>query len=235
MSLFDTLVVQPLFNIILAIYALLPGHDFGVSIILFAVLVRVVLWPLIKKQLHQTKVMRAVQPELKKIKLKAKGNRALEGQLMLELYRERGINPFSSIGVLLLQLPIFIALFRITQILATDRERIGDYVYSFMQVLEPIKKIAENPDMLNESLFGLIDLTQKAVQNGAALYIPLVILALLSAVLQYYQSKQLAPVASESKKLKDLFKASAEGEKIDQSEVSAIMSRRMLAIFPFIP
>lgn len=233
MSLFDTLIVQPIFNLLMFIYALLPGNDFGIALIVFAILVRLLMWPLIKKQLHQTKVMRAIQPELKKIKAKAKGNRQLEGQLMLELYRERGVNPFSSFGVLLIQLPIFIALFQVVQIITTRRNDIASYTYGFIEQLNPVRAIVDNPQGFNESLLNFLDLTAQAIsQSGIS--IPLVILALLSAVLQYIQSKQITPQPTENKKLRDIFRASAEGKQVDQSEVSAIMMSRMLVFFPIL-
>ncbi|NDC22034.1 hypothetical protein EBZ57_01530, partial [bacterium] len=65
---FNDFVVQPLFNLLVTIYAIIPGHNFGLSIIIFTVLIRLALWPLVKKQLHQTKAMRKLQPEIKKIK-----------------------------------------------------------------------------------------------------------------------------------------------------------------------
>src|SRR5690242_14255464 len=108
---FTTLIVQPIFNLLVLIYALLPGHNFGLSIILFTIVVRLLMWPLVKKQLHQVKVMRQIQPELKRIKAAAKGNRQQESLMMMELYKERGISPFGTIGVLLLQLPILIGLY----------------------------------------------------------------------------------------------------------------------------
>ena len=111
MNFFDLILVQPIFNILVVIYGLIPGQDFGVALIVFTIIVRLLMWPLVNKQLNQTKVMRKLQPELAKIKLKAKGNRQLEATLSMELYKERGVSPFSSIGTLLLQLPIFIALF----------------------------------------------------------------------------------------------------------------------------
>lgn len=233
MSFFDTLVVQPIFNILMAIYALIPGNDFGLSLIIFAIVIRLALWPLIKKQLHQTKVMRVIQPELKKIKIKAKGNKQLEGQLMLELYRERGVNPFSSIGVLLLQLPIYIALFSVIRIITNERDRIEQFVYSFVQSLAPVREIINDPPSLNESLFGVVNLTKHAI-GSEGIYVPLVILAIISAIFQYYQTKQISPVPSENKKLRDIFKASAGGEQVDQAEVSAIMSQKMLVFFPVI-
>src|SRR5580765_5618389 len=97
---FTTLIVQPIFNLLVLIYAILPGHNFGLAIILFTILVRLLLWPLVKKQLHQAKVMRQIQPELKRIKAATKGDRQKESLMMMELYKERGINPFGSIGVL---------------------------------------------------------------------------------------------------------------------------------------
>ena len=106
---FTTLIVQPIFNLLVLIYALIPGHNFGISIIIFTIIIRLLLWPLVKKQLHQAKVMRQVQPQLKKIKADAKGDRQKESQMMMELYKEKGINPLGSIGILLVQLPIFLA------------------------------------------------------------------------------------------------------------------------------
>ena len=86
MNLFDLIIVQPIFNLLMALYSIIPGGDFGVAVILFTVIVRLVMWPLVVKQLHQVKAMRKMQPELKAIKKKAKGNRQLEGMMMMELY-----------------------------------------------------------------------------------------------------------------------------------------------------
>jgi YidC/Oxa1 family membrane protein insertase len=108
---FTTIIVRPIFNLLVAIYALLPGHNFGLAIIIFTIVVRLALWPLLKKQLHQAKIMRKLQPELKEIKKAAKGDRQKEALMMQELYKERGINPFGSIGIVLLQLPILIGLY----------------------------------------------------------------------------------------------------------------------------
>ena len=67
---FDVVIVQPIFNLLMAIYALIPGGDFGVSVVLFTIIVRLLLWPLVKKQLHQAKAMRKIQPELAKLNKK---------------------------------------------------------------------------------------------------------------------------------------------------------------------
>lgn len=70
MNIFDVLIVQPIFNLLMALYAIVPGSDFGVSIIIFTILLRFAMYPLIKKQLHQVKAMRRLQPELERIKKK---------------------------------------------------------------------------------------------------------------------------------------------------------------------
>jgi len=51
---FDTLIVEPILNLLFTINAFLPGHDFGVTILLFTIVIRGALYPLVKKQLHQT-------------------------------------------------------------------------------------------------------------------------------------------------------------------------------------
>src|SRR4051812_23177504 len=103
---FTTIIVQPIFNLLVLIYALIPGHNFGLAIIIFTIIVRLLMWPLVKKQLHHTKAIRGLQPELKKIKAATKGNRQEESRLTMELYKERQINPFSTIGIVLVQAPI---------------------------------------------------------------------------------------------------------------------------------
>lgn len=234
MSVFDVLIVQPIFNLLIAIYGLIPGGDFGLSIILFTVIVRLLMWPLVKKQLHQTKVMRAIQPELKKLKAKAKGNRQLEAQLMMELYRERGVSPFGSIGLLLLQLPIFIALFVVINIITRERDRIGAFTYDFLEQLPRIGTIINDPaHQFNTQFLGIFDLAKTGL-GSEGVYLPLILLAAVAAFLQYIQSKQVTPEPTTNKRLRDIFKASASGAQVDQSEVSALMSRRMIVLFPFI-
>lgn len=232
MNIIDLLLVQPIFNLLAIIYAIIPGQDFGVALIVFTVLVRLAMWPLIKKQLHQVKVQREIQPELKKIKQKAAGNKQLEGQLMLELYREKGVNPMGSIVVLLLQLPILLALYNVIKILTQHGDQVSKWAYGFVQNLGPIQDIINSTThTFNESFLGVVNLSKAAVEGGQ-IYWPLMILAVLTAVLQYYQSKQISPQPTEHKRLRDVMAATAAGKEVDQSEVSAIMSQRMLFIFP---
>ena len=224
--------MQPIFNLLIGLYSIIPGGDFGISLIIFTILVRFALFPLVKKQLHQSKMMRKLQPELVKIKKRAKGNKQLEGMQMLELYKKHGVSPFRSIGILLIQLPIFLALFSVIQIFTTYRDQIAKFTYDFMEGIGPIKQLIEHPDQFNEKLLGMVDLTKAAFStNGVDIF--LIVLAVVAAYTQYVMSKQTMPHDESKKRLRDIMKEAAEGKQADQSEMSAAMMTKMVKILPF--
>ncbi len=231
MNLFDTIVVQPIFNLLVLIYSIIPGADFGIALIILTIIIRFLMWPLVKKQLHQTKAMRELQPELKKIKVKAKGNKQLEGMQMMELYKKHGINPFRSIGILLIQLPIFIALFRVIQIFTLHRDEIGKYTYDFLEKIPIINELIANPGTFNEKLLGFINLTEHAVSSNG-INIVLILLALVAAVTQFILSKQTMPTENSGKRLRDILAEAGDGKQPDQSEMNAVMMRKMMKFLP---
>src|SRR5476649_514959 len=108
---FTTIIVRPIFNLLSLIYGLLPGHNFGLAIILFTIVIRLLMWPLVKKQLRQAKAMRELQPEIKRIKKETNGNKQQQSRMLMELYKEREISPFGSIGTLIIQFIILIGLY----------------------------------------------------------------------------------------------------------------------------
>lgn len=229
---FDTLIVQPIFNLLVLIYALIPGHNFGLAIIIFTIVVRLVMWPLVKKQLHHAKAMRDLQPELKKIKQATKGDRQKESMLVMELYKERGINPFSSIGLVLVQLPIFIALYSGLNKIIQDPNSLLTFTYPFIRDLPQMKELATNIGLFDNTLFGVVDLSRAAIAPGAALYVPALILVVGSALAQYYQSKQLLPEQKSAKSLRQILKEAQDGKQADQSEMSAATSRFTIYLIP---
>lgn len=232
MNIFDVIVVQPIFNLLILIYSLIPGGDFGISLILFTVLVRLLMWPLVKKQLHQVKIMRKLQPELVKVKKQAKGNKQLETMQMMELYKKHGVNPFRSIGLLLIQLPIFIALYSVIQIFTLHRDRVASFTYDFLEKIGPIQSLIQNPNNFNEKLFGLIDLTQHPI-SAQGINIALVIIALLAAGLQYIMAKQTAAnQPTNGKGLRQVMAEAAEGKSVDQGEMNAIVMGKMMKVLP---
>jgi YidC/Oxa1 family membrane protein insertase len=228
---FSDVIIQPIFNLLVLIYALLPGHNFGLALILFTIVIRLLLWPLIKKQLHQVKVMRKIQPELRKIKKEAKGDRQKEAMLTMALYKEYGVNPFGSIGVMLLQLPILIGLYAGLNRLIKDEGQIISYAYPFLQDLGWMKHLAENIHAFDMTLFGIVDLS-KAALSGGSVYWPAMIIVAASAVIQFYTSKQLIPTDKEARKLRDILKQAGEGKQADQSEVNAAVSRSTIYMLP---
>ncbi len=232
MNIFDLLIVQPIFNLLMALYSIIPGGDFGVAVIIFTVIVRFALFPLVKRQLHQTRAMRKLQPELARIKKQAKGNRQLESTQMLELYKKHGVSPFRSILILLIQLPIFIALYHVIQIFTIHREQLAQYTYGFLEKVGPIQHLIQHPDQFNEKLLGVVDLTNPAI-GPHGVDVVLVILALVAAGTQYIMSKQTMPQQENKKRLRDIMAEASEGKSANQSEMNAAISSKMMKILPF--
>lgn len=162
----DMIIVRPITNILFLIYGLVG--DFGLAIILFTILVKICLWPLVKRQLHQTRLMRKIQPELAEIKKNCNGNRQLESLQMMDLYKRNNIKPFRSILTLIIQLPILIALYTAVRVMvlptATDNlsirayapvaqmERVDEVINYQEKYLTYVKEKTEvtNSDLSNE-------------------------------------------------------------------------------------
>jgi YidC/Oxa1 family membrane protein insertase len=228
---FTTLIVQPLFNLLVLIYALLPGHNFGLAIIIFTVVIRIMLWPLVKKQLHQTKAMRAMQPELKRIKKAAKGDRRKEQLMTMELYKERGINPFATFPILIVQFVVLIGLYYGLMRIIKDPQEIVSFAYPFIQDLGWLQQLAGNLKIFDNTLLGVVDLGRAAI-SSSGFYLPAFILVLGSAVAQYYQAKQLMPDEEDQRGLRAILKEASEGKQADQSEVNAAIGRTMRYMIP---
>lgn len=229
---FETIVVKPIFNALMLLYSIIPGGDFGVAIILFTILIRIVIYPLVKKQLHQTKMMRKMQPELAKIKDKAKGDKQLQAVMQMELYKKYGISPFRSILILLIQLPILIGLYQVIQVMVLHRDKVAYFAYDAVKQIDAVKKIIENPDNFNHTMLGFIDLTKTAFSDNK-LNIAILVLALISAATQYIMSKQTMPTNNKSpKKFREIMAEAASGKESDPSEMSTTMMNNMVKFMP---
>lgn len=230
---FTTFVVQPIFNLLVLIYGLLPGHNFGLSLIIFTVVIRLLMWPLVKRQLHQTKMMRKLQPELKKIKAATKGNRQKEMQLTMELYKERGFNPYAAFPIIIVQAIILIGLYSGLRRVIEDPHNLISFAYPGLQHLPWLKELAHNTKMFDNTLFGMVDLSKSAL-GKTGIYWPAMLIVLGSAVTQYYQSKQLLPNTKDSRSLREIMRAAGEGKQADQSEVNAAVGRSTRFLFPVV-
>ena len=232
MNIFELFIVQPIFNLLLFIYSIVPFADFGVAVIIFTIIVRFAMVPLVRKQLHQVKAMRKLQPELAKIKKASKGNRQLEGMQMLELYKKHEVKPFRSILILLIQLPIFIALFQVIRIFTEHRDDIAQFTYGFMQNLPTVNSLLANPNDFNETFLGVIDLTQHAISSEEGIVWFLVVLAGIAAYTQHVISKQTSPTTT-TKRLRDVLAEAGEGKEPDQAELNAVMTAKMMKFLPY--
>jgi YidC/Oxa1 family membrane protein insertase len=230
---FQTFIVQPIYNLLLTIYGLIPGHDLGISLLLFTAIIRLLMWPLLKKQLHQSKVMRDIQPDLSRIKKAAAGDKTKEASMMMELYKEKGISPFSSIGLTLIQLPIFIGVFHAARDLSEHLEKMSTMTYSFVRDIPHVSEVISDLSKFNFISLGFIDLSKKAFANGRV-YVPILVLAIAATIFQYIQSKQILPQPKEKKRLRDVLRASAEGKQPEQEDMSAAMTNSMMYLMPLL-
>lgn len=169
--LYTTFIYEPLYNGLVLLADLLPFFDAGVIIVLFTIIVKLVLFPLSKKSVRTQAIMKLMEPELNAIKEKYKDDRQQQAMATMQLYREKKLNPFSSILLILVQLPIIFALYKIfytSGFSAAD----PSILYSFVKV----------PESVDTVFLGLVDVTRKSV-----------VLAILAAVSQYFQIHFAAP------------------------------------------
>ena len=227
-NLIDFIVVRPIVNILFIIFNLV--HDFGLAIIIFTILVKLLMWPLTKRQLKQTKLMRKIQPELTQIRKNCNGNKQLESLQTMDLYKRYNVKPFASLATLFIQLPIFIAIFSAIRVIATPLPidnlsnrayEIVAYEGSEIRTLEDKQKIyldiitdetktdeekkAATYDF-HQQLFGVINLEAKAsdvISPAKFSWSAVFMLAcsILAAVSQYFATKQQMPT-EETKKNK---------------------------------
>jgi YidC/Oxa1 family membrane protein insertase len=105
-----TFFFDPVYNLLVFFLDIIPGGDMGLAIIATVIVIKIILFPLSIKAVKTQKVMREIEPKIKEIKELHKDNREAQARAMMDLYKEAGMNPFASILVLCIQLPVIIAL-----------------------------------------------------------------------------------------------------------------------------
>lgn len=239
----DMIIVRPITNILFVIYNYVG--DFGLAIILFTIIVKICMWPLVKKQLHQTKLMRKIQPELTQIKKNCNGNRQLESLQTMDLYKRYNVKPFRSILTLFIQLPIFIALFTAIRVMVqpTPVDNLAIRAYPGIESLARIDEVIKLQEpYLSDSqanydfhpqLFGVIDLDVRPGFNSISAIVVLCF-ALAAAFVQYISTKQQNPSgkSEKKKKFRDLIKEASNGKEPDQSDMNIMMTSSMSKMMP---
>ncbi len=182
----DMLIINPMINILLFIYSLI--QNFGIAIILFTLLIRLITHPLTVQQLKSTQKMQALQksPEYLKLQKDNKDDKQKLQQEQMRYYQEKGINPLGGCLPTLIQFPIIIGLYQaIVKVLATaplQMAELSRHVYPFIDVAKLIP--------VNQK-FLWMDLGQPERLYIFGIGIP--VLAVLVVVTTYIQSKLMTP------------------------------------------
>jgi len=161
--LYQTFFFNPLYNTLMLLFQVVPWADAGVIVILLTVLVRFFMYPLSKRAVVTQAKMSEISPQIEEIKKKYKDKPEEQARETLALYREKGVNPFSGILVIIIQIPIIFALY---QIFLHFPEVKAEIVYSFLSA----------PESINTLFLGLLDVSGKSV--------PIAVLAAVSTFFQ---------------------------------------------------
>lgn len=161
---FQTFLVQPIYNAFIFLTGLMPGGDAGLAIIAMVVIMRLVLYPVFTSQIKTQIGMAAMQPELEAVKEKYKNDREKLAREQMALFKKYKVNPLATLGALAVQLTILFALYfaLFHEALPAVDETL---LYSFV----------EAPAAISTTFFGLLNLLTPYH----------IILALLVGVSQY--------------------------------------------------
>lgn len=221
-QIFDTILINPIINILLAIYQLLTAvsipYALGFAIILLTIVIRLLLYPLTASQLLAAKKMQQVTPHLNKLKERHKGDAKRLQQETMKLYQEHGINPLSGCLPILIQLPIIWALYAVLNTVVNLKPQ---------EILAKINSIAyldvlRLHEVWDTNFFGLpLGHTPHKLLESVGVLILLV--PILTGVFQFIQSKMMImPKPANTGK----------SEKSTESEFQSALATQSLYIFP---
>lgn len=164
-----TFFYQPIYNGLIYIVSIMPGHNLGLAIILLTIILRLLLFIPAQRGLESQRKLQDLQPRIKKLQEQYKNNQQKLAQETFALYKEYKVNPLGSCLPLVIQLPILIALFYVIQTgLNPDNVHL---LYTFQQTFDL--------SLINTNFFGLLNLTERNI----------LVLPLIVAGLQFFQMK----------------------------------------------
>ncbi|MGD0976720.1 MAG: YidC/Oxa1 family membrane protein insertase [Minisyncoccia bacterium] len=166
---FNTILFRPIFNILILLYEMIPGRDFGVAIIVLTIIIRFIFSPLSIKVLRSQRELTKLQPEIKEINRKFKDDKQAAAKATMDLYKAHKVNPFAGCLPLLIQIPILLALYSAFRSGLNPAGVSG--LYSFIS----------HPGVINNTFLGFINLT---AHNP--------IMAVLAGAMQWIQSRLAA-------------------------------------------
>jgi YidC/Oxa1 family membrane protein insertase len=178
-QLFHVLLVDPMTNVLVAL-ARVFGGNFGIAIIIFTLAMRFITWPLTSKQYKQSRAMQTIQPQLQELQKKYKGKdpKKLQAETMA-LYREAGVNPLGCLVPMLVQFPIWIALY---QVIRLSLGSTPESLVTLSGRLYPIPFVHHAVPLDNTFLFWDLG------QSDTTLLLPILV-----AITMYVQQKLITP------------------------------------------
>ena len=154
-SAFHAVIYDPIYNAVAFFVGVIPTHDIGIAIILVTIVVRVIIFPLSGRAIKAQMAMKKIAPQVEQIKNKYKDNKEAQGKAIFALYRERGVHPFASIGLVLIQFPVLIGLYWVFY--AGGFPNVNPaLLYSFVHV----------PTSVNMEFLGLVDMSKRSIIIG---------------------------------------------------------------------
>jgi len=165
-TVFHTAFYDPIYNALVALVALLPGSDVGIAIVILTITIRLILLPFSLSAARMQRAMNVLQPKIKELKEKHKGDKEKEALETLALYREAKVNPFSSILTVLIQIPVLLALYFV-------------FMYEPFSTINTVRLYPFTPLPGDVSLqfLGIISVAGKSL-----------VLAVLAGVTQFFQA-----------------------------------------------
>jgi YidC/Oxa1 family membrane protein insertase len=224
-NIFNTILFYPFLNVLLAIYHIL-GDNLGLAIILFAIVVRLALIPLTKKQTDMTKKMSTLQPELAKLQKKYANNQQKLSEEQMKLYKKVGYNPLGCIGSMVPQLIILYALFGVIKAMSTSAV---DGIYPFIKEwIFGSGNVVINTNFLWWNLEESYNAIAQVSGRFSTEALPYFILCLLVGVSQYFStdfSQKIQKIGVPEVKRK-------KNEPMSQQEMQEKSNKYMMAMLP---
>lgn len=152
---------------------------YGMVLVLFGILVRIVLWPLNQKAMRSTMAMQAIQPELKAIQDKYKEDPARLQQEMFKLYKEHGVNPLGGCWPMLLPMPVLLALFFVFQ----NTIELRGQSFLWLPDLSQHDPLYIIPLIMGLSMFGLTKMGQRGIPPNPQMKMMMYVMPVMMTVL----------------------------------------------------
>lgn len=224
-TLWKAIIYQPIMNGLLLLYGLF-GNNLGLAIIVFTVLLRVVLFPMMRSQFESSKKLKSLQPMMEKLKKKHERNPQKLQKEQVALYKKVGYNPLGCLVSMLLPFPFLIAIYQIITKFSSGNEITG--VYPFVANF-----LHADGGIIIKTMFLGLDLS-KAYRpiGGESGYLslsalPYLVVVLLVVASQYFSSKfqqNMMGTTSVTKNNKDASIKKKDDDKTKPADMSGMMT-----------